>query len=141
VLDPNVKDTYMRYQWDADQFDAGMEQLKRVVSILYYPCSNWLIPFKFDSYYVALTSKPSGVSSKSIFSTFGWFLIMFTSEKSPLVANKSFAHYGASFWSIVFSFFVMRNLRWVILMTSLHDTSELVRNPQITLYSGGEYVK
>jgi hypothetical protein len=35
VLDPNVKDTYTRCQWDTDQFEAGMMQLKKVVSTYY----------------------------------------------------------------------------------------------------------
>jgi len=31
VLDPNVKDTYTRRQWDPTQHEAGMEQLETMV--------------------------------------------------------------------------------------------------------------
>jgi hypothetical protein len=42
VLDPNVKDTYVRHLWDTKEFEAGMEELKKTVSNILYMNNPWL---------------------------------------------------------------------------------------------------
>lgn len=82
-LDPNVKDTYTRHQWDAVQFEAGMCQLEEMVNLKCMSASvHPNVIFKFNTYYAAPTTETTRPAPSDIV---------------QISTEIAFAHYGASF--------------------------------------------
>ena len=66
VLNPNIKDLYYHHRWEPDQYDAGIQWLKEVISKILFILSLVLLTknFKFNQYYVppSLSELPSNAS-------------------------------------------------------------------------------
>lgn len=60
VLDPNVKDLYCRRRWEPEQYQAGMERLKEVVSL----CTSHRRATQWSGYSLTITTSPRNSQQK-----------------------------------------------------------------------------